>query len=206
MRCSYEASCLSGYLKGGLDKLNGVSSEDGPEKGEMQAEDPERLFRLPPGPCISAETLRCLVDELEHTAIRRKVGDGDAAGARETRIDLKTLAVADFFALHRAARFFDAAHLELQLVLHLASRLRGKTAQQIRDEFSIAADLDEQQEQTGCRNPCSRPQLESSSAKMPKLPVGLWRPAHPSLRAHCRWSSRTRRSSSTACVQWTCER
>ena len=144
VRCSYEASCLSGYLKGGLDKLNGVSSEDGPEKGEMQAEDPERLFRLPPGPCISAETLRCLVDELEHTAIRRKAGDGvdhleAAAGARETRIDLKTLAVADFFALHRAARFFDVAHLELQLVLHLASRLRGKTAQQIRDEFSIAA-------------------------------------------------------------------
>ena len=137
VRCSEGASKLSGFIKRWLDELGEAQTEDGPE----------RLFQLQPGSCISAETLSYLVNELEHTATRLKVGGSNqAVGARETSIDFTTLAVADFFALHRAARFLECDLLELQLALHLASRLRGKTPQQIREEFSIAADLDEQQE------------------------------------------------------------
>ena len=137
VRCSEGASRLSGFLKRWLDEL-----------GEAQAEaGPERLFQLQPGSDISAETLRCLVAELEHTAIRVKAGGGNQpAGAPETSIDFTTLAPAAFFALHRAARFLECDHLELQLALHLANRLRGKTPQQIRKGFSIAADLTTQQE------------------------------------------------------------
>ena len=135
-RCSEDASKFSGFIKRRLDELGEAQTEDGPE----------RLFQLQPGSCISAETLRCLVAELEHTAIRIKAGGNQPAGARETSIDFKTLAPAAFFALHRAARFLECDHLELQLALHLANRLRGKTPQQIRKSFSIAADLTTQQE------------------------------------------------------------
>ena len=136
-RCSEDASKLSGFIKRRLDELGEAQTEDGPEC----------LFQLQPGSCISAETLRCLVAELEHTAIRIKAGGGNQpAGARETSIDFKTLAPAAFFALHRAARFLECDNLELQLALHLANRLRGKTPQQIRKSFSIAADLTTQQE------------------------------------------------------------
>ena len=151
VRCSADASKLSGFITRGLDMLGEAQTENGPDKDESQTDDPKRLFQLQPGSCISAETLRLLVNELEHTATRLKAGGSvhhlEAGGsARETSIDFTTLAVADFFALHRAARFLECDLLELHLALHLANRLRGKTPQQIRDEFSIAADLDEQQE------------------------------------------------------------
>ena len=140
VRCSEDASKLSGFIKRWLDELGEAQTEDGPE----------RLFQLQPGSCISAETLSYLVAELEHTATRLKAGGSvhleTGGSARETSMDFTTLAVTDFFALHRAARFLECNHLELQLALHLANRLRGQTPQQIRDEFSIAADLDEQQE------------------------------------------------------------
>ena len=123
------------FLKRWLDELG--QAEDGPE----------RLFQLQPGSCISAETMLYLVNELEHTATRVVAGRNDqATGARETSINFATLPTADFFALHRAARFLECDHLELHLALHLANQLSGKTPQQIREEFSIAADLDEQQE------------------------------------------------------------
>ena len=119
-------------LKRWLDELG--QTEDGPE----------RLFQLQPDACISAETLRCLVNELEHTAPRVVAGRNDqATGARETSINFATLPMVDFFALHRAARFLECDHLELHLALHLASRLCGKTPQQIRKVFSIAGDLSE---------------------------------------------------------------
>ena len=89
--------------------------------------------------------------------------------------------MADFFALHRAARFFDVAHLELQLVLHLASRLRGKTAQQIRDEFSIAADLDEQQEQTALSESVLTPPTRKLVGKNAEAPGGALAPGAPKL-------------------------
>ena len=135
VRCSEGASRLSGFLKRWLDELG--QTEDGPE----------RLFQLQPGSCISAETLLYLVNELEHTATRVVAGRNDqATGARETSINFATLPTADFFALYRAARFLECDHLELQLALHLASRLRGKTPQQIRKRFSIAADLSDQRQ------------------------------------------------------------
>ena len=127
LRCSEGASRLSGFLKRWLDELGEAETEAGAD----------RLFQLQPGSCISAETLGLLVNELEHTATRLKTGGSvhlEAGGsAGETRIDFATLAVADFFALHRAARFLECDHLELHLANHLASRLRGKTPQQIRD-------------------------------------------------------------------------
>ena len=153
VRCSEGASRLSGFVKRWLDELGEALTND----------DPERLFQLQPGSCISAETLSYLVAELEHTATRLKAGGGNQpAGAPETSSDFTTLAAAAFFALHRAARFLECDHLELQLALHLANRLRGKTPQQIRDEFSIAADLGEQQERQSLSESILTPPTQGS--------------------------------------------
>ena len=137
VRCSEGASRLSGFVKRWLDEPGEALTDDGPE----------RLFQLQPDACISAETLRCLVNELEHTATRVVAGRNDqATGARETSMHFATLPMVDFFALHRAARFLECEHLELHLALHLASRLCGKTPQQIRKVFSIAGDLSDQRQ------------------------------------------------------------
>ena len=154
VRCSEGASRLSGFVKRWLDELGEAQTEDGPD----------RLFQLQPGSCISAETLRCLIAELEHTATHVKTGGcNQAAGALETSVDFETLAAADFFALYRAARFLECDHLELRLALHLASRLRGKTPRQIRYEFSIAADLSDQRQ----RDSLSEPVLTSPAEPRP---------------------------------------
>jgi len=195
LRCSEGASRLSGFLKRWLDELG--QAEDGPE----------RLFQLQPGSCISAEALGFLVNELEHTATRVVAGRNDqATGARETSINFATLPTADFFALHRAARFLECDHLELQLALHLASRLRGKTPQQIRDEFSIAADLNEQQERESLSESLLTPPTQAIGDNA-AAPGGALASGAPQLvRSLSLWSSVTREQSSTACVQWTCKR
>ena len=166
VRCSEGASRLSGFVKRWLDELGEALTDD----------DPKRLFQLEPGSCISAETLRCLVTELEHTAIRIEAGGGNQhAGAPETSIDFKTLAPAAFFALHRAARFLECDHLELQLALHLATRLRGKTPQQIRDEFSIAADLTTQQERESLSESLLTPPTQALGGNAAPAPGGALR-------------------------------
>ena len=166
VRCSEGASRLSGFVKRWLDELGEAKTDD----------DPKRLFKLQPGSCISAETLRCLVTELDHTAIRIEAGGGNQhAGAPETSIDFKTLAPAAFFALHRAARFLECDHLELQLALHLATRLRGKTPQQIRDEFSIAADLTTQQERESLSESLLTPPTQALGGNAAPAPGGALR-------------------------------
>ena len=166
VRCSEGASRLSGFVKRWLDELGEALTDD----------DPKRLFQLEPGSCISAETLRCLVTELEHTAIRIEAGGGNQpAGAPEASIDFKTLAPAAFFALHRAARFLECDHLELQLALHLATRLRGKTPQQIRDEFSIAADLTTQQERESLSESLLTPPTQALGGNAAPAPGGALR-------------------------------